>query len=377
MSRFTLVAALVLSGLVLANRAAADDKPAPTKKPRVEVVFCLDTTGSMRGLIEGAKTKIWSIANQIAAGKPTPELKIGLVAYKDKGDDYITKVIPLTDDLDAIHAELKKFKAQGGGDIPESVNQALDDSVNKIAWSKDKGVLKIIFLVGDAPPHMDYKDDVKYPETCKKAVEHDIIINTIQCGNDPKCREAWQDICKKAEGTYVQIAQEGGIVAIATPFDKELGEINAELARNTVTYGDARLRRAGEEKKAEAEKLSANAATAPAAADRAGKIAKDGKVATYDLIDAIKEKKVKLEDLKDEDLPDDLRKMKPEERKAHLDKVQKKRDELTKKAADLDKKRSEFLDKKLKEDKKSGKDGFDNQVVEMLRKQAKKYNIDY
>ncbi|HKI35589.1 MAG TPA: VWA domain-containing protein [Gemmataceae bacterium] len=376
MSRLTLAAAaLAFFGLVLPTRA--DDKPAPAKKPKVEVVFCLDTTGSMGGLIEGAKTKIWAIANQIAAGKPTPDLKVGLVAYKDKGDDYVTKVIPLTDDLDTIHAELKKFKAQGGGDLPESVNQALDDSVNKIAWSKDKGVLKIIFLVGDAPPHMDYKDDVKYPETCKKAVERDIIINTVQCGNDADCRKYWQDICKKAEGTYVQIAQEGGIVAIATPFDKDLGEINAELARSTVTYGDAKLRRAGEEKKAEAEKLSAAPATAPAAADRAGKIAKDGKVAAYDLIDAIKEKKVKLEDLKDEDLPDDLRKMKPQERKAHLDKLEKKRDELTKKAGELDKKRGEFIDKKLKEDKKGGKDGFDNQVVEMLRKQAKKYNIEY
>src|SRR5262249_27251805 len=152
----------------------------------------------------------------------------------------------------------------GGGDLPESVNQALDDSVNKIKWSKDKGVLKIIFLVGDAPPHMDYQDDVKYPETCKKAVERDIIINTIQCGNDPDCRKHWLEICRKAEGTYVQIAREGGIVAVATPFDKDLAEINAELAKNTVTYGDARLRRAGEEKKAEAAKLSAAPATAPA-----------------------------------------------------------------------------------------------------------------
>jgi Mg-chelatase subunit ChlD len=368
-------ATLALVGLL--PFARADDKPAPVKKPRVEVVFCLDTTGSMGGLIEGAKTKIWAMANQIAAGKPTPDLKVGLVAYRDKGDEYVTRVIDLTDDLDAIHGELKKFKAQGGGDLPESVNKALDDSVNKVKWSKDKDVLKIIFLVGDAPPHMDYTDDVKYPETCKKAVERDIIINTVQCGNDADCRKHWQEICRLSEGTYVQIAQEGGIVAIATPYDKDLGAINAELARSTVTYGDAKVRGAGEAKKAEAEKLSAAPGGVGPAADRAGKIAKDGKVAAYDLIDAIKEKKVKLEDLKDDDLPDDLRKMKPEERKAHLAELEKKRDELTKKAGDLDKKRTEYLDKKLKEDKKGGKDGFDTQVVEMLRKQAKKYKIEY
>src|ERR1700681_3262594 len=102
---------------------AADTPPPGNKNPQVEVVFCLDTTGSMGGLIEGAKQKIWAISNQIASGKPTPKLKIGLVAFRDRGDDYITKVIDLTDDLDAIHAQLKEFKAAGGGDLPESVNQ--------------------------------------------------------------------------------------------------------------------------------------------------------------------------------------------------------------------------------------------------------------
>ena len=124
----------------------------------------------MGGLIEGAKQKIWSISNQIAGGKPTPELKIGLVAYRDRGDAYITKVIELTDDLDAIHGHLRGFQAQGGGDGPESVNQALDDSVNKIKWSTDKKTLRIIFLVGDAPPHMDYKDDVKYPRHLQESL---------------------------------------------------------------------------------------------------------------------------------------------------------------------------------------------------------------
>src|SRR6516165_2556723 len=161
--------------LLLATAALTPDRQTeePAKKPArpdVEVVFCLDTTGSMGGLIDAAKKKIWSISNQIAAGKPTPDLKVGLVAYRDRGDAYVTKVIDLTDDLDAIHGHLMGFKAEGGGDFPESVNQALNEAVTKITWSKDKKTLKIIFLVGDAPPHMDYKDDVKYPESCQLAV---------------------------------------------------------------------------------------------------------------------------------------------------------------------------------------------------------------
>src|SRR4051812_36597662 len=99
----------LLSAVPVVNAA-----PVPAeKKPKVEVVFCLDTTGSMGGLIDGAKQKIWAICNQIAGGKPTPDLKVGLVAYRDRGDEYITKVFELSDDLDKIHGELKKFTANG------------------------------------------------------------------------------------------------------------------------------------------------------------------------------------------------------------------------------------------------------------------------
>src|SRR6516165_10122003 len=98
----------------------------PVKKeaqPKVEVVFCLDTTGSMKGLISAAKQKIWSISNQITTGNPTPYVKVGLVAYRDRGDAYITKVFDLTDDLDKVYGDLMGLQAFGGGDFPESVNQ--------------------------------------------------------------------------------------------------------------------------------------------------------------------------------------------------------------------------------------------------------------
>ena len=162
-------------------------------------------------------------------------------------------------------------------------------------------------------------------------------------------------------------------MAVATPFDKRLGEINSELARGTVVYGSERLRAAGE-----AKKEAAAALAAPAAADRIGYMAKDGKAASYDLLDAIKAKKVKLDELKPEEFPENLRKMTPTERKAHLDKLEKNRAELTAEAMTLDKKRSDFIQKKLAEDaRKTGKTGFDSQVIDTLRKQAAKHNIKY
>ncbi|MFQ3593234.1 MAG: vWA domain-containing protein [Gemmataceae bacterium] len=378
---------LAVLGLLTANVYAA---PLPDKKPKVEVVFCLDTTGSMGGLLDGAKAKIWSICNQIAGAKPTPDLKVGLVAYKDKGDSYVTKVFDLTTDLDSIHTELRKFIADGGGDTPEHVNQALYDAVHKIKWSNDKKTLKIIFLVGDAPAHMDYTDDVKYPETCKKAVEKNILINTIQCGTDPECTKQWKDIAAKAEGSYAAIPQSGGVVAIATPHDKRLAEINEALTRTVVIRGAARERAEAERKLDAARDLAKAAPGGPAApaaiaaaADRAGYAAKSGKAfgGGLDLVEEAMrngtiDEKV-LNSIKEEELSDELKKLKTnKERVEYLQKKADERAKLTKEALELDKKRAAYIAEELKKKGKE-KDSFDSRVLEMLKKQAKNYDIDF
>ena len=134
-----------------------------SQNPKIDVVFVLDTTGSMSGLIQTAKEKIWSIATTMASAQQTPEIRIGLVAYRDRGDAYVTKVVDLSDDLDSVYATLMDFQADGGGDGPESVNKALYDAVHNISWSQEDQAYQVIFLVGDAPPHMDY-NEVRYPE---------------------------------------------------------------------------------------------------------------------------------------------------------------------------------------------------------------------
>jgi Mg-chelatase subunit ChlD len=373
MMRFLACAGLLaVAGLAFAGGDAAKNP----QKPQVEVVFCLDTTGSMGGLIDAAKQKIWSMCNQIAGGKPTPELKVGLVAYRDRGakEEYVTKVFDLTADLDAIHTQLMSFRAAGGGDFPESVNQALNEAVTKITWSKNKKTLKIIFLVGDAPPHMDYPDDVKYPDTCKLAVKNDIIINTIQCGTHADTKKFWQEICRLAEGSYVQIDQRGGpVVTVATPYDADLAKINAELARTTLVYGRPEMRSNAKGNLAKAAGLPA-----PVAADRAGYAGRTGMAASYDLLDNIKNGKVKLEKLKKEELPEELQKLTLDEQRAYLDKLDKRRSELLKEAGELDKKRGAFITKKLAaDDKNRARDSFDNQVLRVLEQQARRVNIQY
>jgi Mg-chelatase subunit ChlD len=365
------LAALALS-FVSVPTTFGQTKQSP--QPEVEVVFVLDTTGSMGGLIDAAKQKIWSISNQIATGQPTPHIKIGLVPFRDRGDEYVTKVYDLTDDLDAVHKNLMSFRAKGGGDFPESVNEALHVAVNKISWSKDKNTLRLIFLVGDAPPHMDYPDDVKYPETCKQAVLKDIIINTVQCGKHPETKKYWLDICRRAEGQYVQIGADGGqVVVVETPYDKELVKINAELTKKTLVFGDEKRQMAGAAQKEANLRLAA-----PVAADRAAYYGNAMRGASYDLLENIKNKTVKLEEIKKEFLPPELRDLTLEQQKAFLEKLDKERQELNSKARELDKKRSEYVAKKQAEDAKNRPaDAFDSQVLLLLQRQATRTQIDY
>src|SRR6202030_1918945 len=154
MTRGIAILTIILSAsAMLSSSQPLFAKTAPTRqsKPHIEVCFVLDTTGSMGGLIEGAKQKIWSIANEMISAQPTPELKLGLIGYRDRDDEYVVKSFQLTDDIDSIYGHLRDFKAEGGGDEPESVNEALAEAIEKMPWSQDRKVLKIIFLVGDAP----------------------------------------------------------------------------------------------------------------------------------------------------------------------------------------------------------------------------------
>src|ERR1700749_381960 len=270
------------------------------EKPRIEVCFVLDTTGSMGGLIEGAKQKIWSIANEMISAKPTPELKLGLIGYRDRGDDYIVKSFQLTDGIDSIYAHLRDFKAEGGGDEPESVNEALAEAIEKMPWSQDRKVLKIIFMVGDAPPHLDYADGPKYPELCRIAAKKDLIINTVQCGNIAETTPIWKEIAKSSEGSYAAIAQSGGVAVIATPMDDELARLNKKIGATLIPYGDAALQREVAAKQAFAE-----SAPASTAADRLSYNARTGKAVQGrgELLDALANNKVKLDDIDKKDLP--------------------------------------------------------------------------
>jgi uncharacterized protein YegL len=373
------VLVLILSFFLSAvsGAAAIGEVENAAPKQRVEVAFVLDTTGSMSDLIDGAKKKIWSIANTIVDQNPDAELYFGLVGYRDIGDDYITRKFPLTVDLQGIYAALLAFEADGGGDTPESVNEALDVALTQLDWSK-KGrngqgkdeTRRILFLVGDAPPHMDYKQGRKYPEIIREAVAKGIIVNTVQAGNMASTKKIWREMARLGGGDYHAIPQDGGqVVVIVTPFDDRIREVQIRLNKTVIPYGN----RGAQEDVKRKTRLYESAAAAPAAemTKYVNKSGKGGKVITGggDLVDAVKNGKAKLSEVSSEELPPEMQKMSAGEREQYVVSQNAEREKLSKELGDILLERDHYiLEQSEKKPEKS--DSFDRAVKETLKKQV-------
>ncbi|OUR64309.1 hypothetical protein A9Q79_07680 [Methylophaga sp. 42_25_T18] len=353
--------------------------PVQNEQPKIEVVFVLDTTGSMSGLIDTAKEKIWSIASTMASAQTAPDIKMGLVAYRDRGDAYVTKTVALSNDLDSMYAQLMDFKADGGGDTPESVNQGLYEAVNNMQWNDDQQTYKVVFLVGDAPAHMDYQDDIKYPETIALAKQKGIIINTIQAGQDAATTANWQQVASLGNGDYFQVEQSGSAIAIATPFDKKLAELSKKLDDTRLYFGNK------EDKKKQALKLSAtkklheessDASRARRATFNSSKSGKANFLGDNELVDAIESGRMDLKDIPEEELPQPLQTMTTDEQTAYIAKEAKQRKEIGQDLKVLAEKRENYLRKKVEADG-GARDSFDTKLYGSITAQAKEKGLVY
>jgi hypothetical protein len=353
--------------------------PPAGQRPKIEAVFVLDTTGSMSGLIQAAKEKIWSIATSMAQAQPAPEIRIGLVAYRDRGDAYVTRVVDLSADLDSLYATLMDFQADGGGDGPESVNQALYDAIHKVSWSPGKEVYKVLFLVGDAPPHLDYQDDVKYTVTLGAARQQDIVVNSIQCGNDGSATGDWRQIAALGQGQYFQVGQAGGAVALATPYDKKLAELSAQLDGTRLYYGDAEEREKKAAKVQATDKLRAGASVESQARRATFNVSKSGAanlLGEQELGEDVKSGKADLTKIDRDRLPAPMQAMPPAARQALVDETAQRREELKREIGELARQRSDYLDNEVKQ-RGGAKDSLDAQVYGAVREQAKAKGLRY
>jgi Mg-chelatase subunit ChlD len=348
-------------------------------KARVEVVFVLDTTGSMSGLIDAAKEKIWSIAASMSQATPAPEISIGLVAYRDRGDAYITQIVDLSTDLDSMYATLMDFAAEGGGDGPESVNQALHDAVHAMSWSQDPGSYKVVFLVGDAPPHMDYQDDVKYPETVAAAAARGIIVNTIQCGGLIDTTPHWQRIAALGSGRYFQVEQAGNAVAIDTPYDERIAELAARLDATRLYYGTVAQRAAMNDKVAATAKLHELASAAAQARRGVFNASASGAanfVGEQDLVHDVVSGRVELEALPATELPPALATLGPEEQRELIERKAAERMALQRQINELAEQRDAFIARRL-EETGGAAESLDRLIYDAVRTQAAPKGLSY
>lgn len=344
-------------------------------KPTVEVAFVLDTTGSMARLIEGAKRKIWSIATTIVDANPDADIRMGLVAYRDIGDDYVTSKIELTRDIQDLYANLLELKARGGGDWPESVNEALDVAVNKLQWTTGSDVRHIVFLVGDAPPHMDYAQDTKYPTTLAVARQKDIIVNAVLAGDARDTERVWRDIAQIGNGRFIPIPQDGGqVVIIETPYDQDIIILQQQLNGTVIPYGPRERQKHTELKLRQSASVAASAPST--AADMSSYIGKRARATAEavtgggDLVADAAKGTASVSAVKDDDLPENLRAMKPEQREAEVAKQVEQRKALNEKLAALVAKRDKYIaDQAVKSPKTSS---FDGVVQETLKAQIKR-----
>jgi len=346
---------------------------------KIELVFALDTTGSMSGLINAAKEKIWSIATNMAQADQAPEIRIGLVAFRDRGDEYVTRVVDLSSDLDSVYAQLMDLVADGGGDGPESVNQALHEAVHNISWSQDKDAYQVIFLVGDAPPHMDYQDDVKYPVSIQAAINKGILVNTIQCGADPNTKTQWKAMASLGQGTFFNVAQNGNAVAMSTPFDKELATLSTEMDSTRLYYGSEDERKEKQKKQAATDKLHESASVesrARRATFNASKSGKTNQIGAGDLVEDVTSGLTDLSSVAESELPEPMRNMPVVEQQRLVEETAKKRAELERKMKEVAEKRSVYIRQEM-EKRESSADSLDDQLVGALRAQAKEKGFEY
>lgn len=372
-----IVAALTLAVLFATSPGSAQD-PAAKGGPKIQLAILLDTSNSMDGLINQARAQLWKIVNDLSLAKydgKRPDLEVALYEYGNTNIDakthWVRKVVPLTTDLDKISECLFALKTSGGSEYCGAVIAA---ATQELEWSDDKNSLKMIFIAGNEPFS---QGPIAYAESCKGAAARNITISTIFCGPAAQgVASGWQHGAQLADGSFSSIDQNKTVVAVVAPQDKELAELSNQLNSTYCAYG-ARERREEFAQRQVAQDANAAQASAATGAARAGfKASAQYRNADFDLIDAVNEKKVKLEEVKSEELPENLQKLSKEELAKYVADKATERKAIQEKIQEVTKARDAYVASVRKQE--SGDDsGLDRAIIETTRQQAEKKNFKY
>jgi hypothetical protein len=351
---------------------AAGEKDGKTK---IQIALLLDTSSSMDGLIDQARSQLWKIINELAVahkGGKVPALEVALFEYGKSsipsGEGHLRMVTSFTHDLDKISAELYSLTTNGGD---EYCGLVIDSAVRSLQWDSDDNNLKLIFIAGNEP--FD-QGEVNYKQSVKRARSKGIIVNTIFCGDrETGINSWWKDGADIAGGRYISIDQNIQVRTINAPQDAEITRLGVELNNTYISYG-----KAGMDKKKEQEKQDSNAMSKSEsiAADRSiSKASAHYDNSEWDIVDAASKGAVDLKNMKKDQLPAEMQNMDAKEREEYVKKMEKKREDIKNRINKLNEERRTYIQKKEKENKEENT--LDSAIIKTVREQAKTKKFEF
>ena len=354
------------------NGFPSADKP---DKKYIKVALLLDTSNSMDGLINQAKAYLWDVVNELSYARcenKAPGLLIALYEYGNDGlparEGYIRQVTGFTDDLDELSEKLFSLTTNGGS---EFCGQVIHTSLKQLDWGRDPDDLKLIFIAGNEPFTQGEKD---YRDVAEDAKEKGIVVNTIHCGGyNTGVRTMWADGARRTGGEYMAIDHNERIVAIVTPYDATILQLNEELNNTYIPYGSQGRAKVGMQlaQDENAEMVNEEIAVKRAVSKSSGMY----KNKNWDLVDAAESDDFNYKDIKKSELPPALKDKSPAEIKAYVAKNAKERREIQEKIQELNKKRTVYIAKENSNTPETN--SLNDAIIKAIRKQAKAKNYTW
>ena len=344
-----------------------------TEQPEIKVALLLDTSNSMDGLIDQAKAQLWKIVNELSYAKcenENPNLKIALYEYGNDNlnadEGYLRQVISFSDDLDEISKSLFSLTTNGGN---EYCGKVIKTALNQLEWGTNEDDLKLIFIAGNEPYS---QGNVSYKEASKLAHNRDVTVNTIFCGDyDQGISISWKDGADLTHGNYMAINHNEATVHIASPYDDKILELNEKLNKTYVAYGSAGRKKMEMQAEQDSNAMSYNKANA--VSRTVSKSSRLYKNSSWDLVDAEKEEGFSYEDLKQSELPIELKGKSKAEIKSYVEAQSKTRLKLQDEIAALNLKRRDYVAKQ----NTNASNSLENAMLKALKTQAENKNYKW
>lgn len=343
-----------------------------SKDNKIQVALLLDTSNSMDGLIEQAKSRLWNIVNTLTSLKyngQTPQVEIALYEYGNDGirdENYIRQVTPLTQDLDLVSEKLFALRTNGGSEYCGAV---IRDASANLNWDSNEKSMKLIYIAGNEPFN---QGKVDYREVISKAKNKNIYTNTIYCGSrEEGIQDLWQNGATTGGGKYFNIDSDKRVIYIETPYDTRISECNTKLNDTYIYYGnhgsEYKMKQITQDKNAEVQSVSS-------LVERTVSKSKKNayKNEHWDLVDKAEKDENFITNMKPGELPDELKGKSKEEIKKAVSIKSAEREKIQKEIEELSKKRQIYINDEMKKRGTDDSDDLGKAIENSIQELAKK-----